>query len=360
MAFSPYIEGVHPLSASKIDLHVQSLPISYYGISLTSEADQRINSGPICIEDNSESYPYSTLLSGNPAEADKILIKAMSWSDHPGRGFESLREAMIADPANKLAVVGVSYPGMGLDSPPMTKKHKESLRGPNGDFAFIGSQQWQAIYQVLEAELAFYGSLSADTETKIKDYEFIVSGSSLGSSQTVGLLQSRPEWANIVGVGLAEATDLAHTTEVKSIRHLGRQALFSALYMKEGGDHFKEYTAVNPYNQYAALGPEHRFPVVVNALLRPASHIGKTIGVMVRGNTLDKMQRALEEKELRGISIKLRSGELDKLCRPRDLNRVAKALAKVADVDIKIHNNHYHPYLENLANAQQEFRSFTR
>jgi len=51
------------------------------------------------VKDDSGTAKYSLLISGDLANAKKLVVRPMSWSDHPGRGFEALREALIADPS---------------------------------------------------------------------------------------------------------------------------------------------------------------------------------------------------------------------------------------------------------------------
>lgn len=139
--FHPYINGAKELTAQEIDEHVARVPVSYYGeIPEGATADGRSNHPAIEVEDDSGTTRYSVLISGDLMSARKILIKAMSWSEHPGRGFEALREALISDQLENLAVIGVSFPGAGLNSAGMNDKQKESLKGETGNFSYIAKQ----------------------------------------------------------------------------------------------------------------------------------------------------------------------------------------------------------------------------
>jgi hypothetical protein len=112
--FNPYIEGAnHDLNRLEVDDHVQKLSIVYYGeMPAGLETVARENHPAIEVVDNSGESKFSVLISGDLSKAKIILVKTMSWSDHPGRGFEALREALIADNEAALAVVGVSFPGL--------------------------------------------------------------------------------------------------------------------------------------------------------------------------------------------------------------------------------------------------------
>src|SRR3954471_2089780 len=124
--FDPYINGALPLSQQEVDRHIERTPISYYGITPPGvEAIGRNNNEPITWEEDDGEVAYSVLVCGDISNAKRILIKGMSWTDNPGRGFEGLREALIADTDERLAVVGVSFPGAGLNSPHMTPKQKQ-------------------------------------------------------------------------------------------------------------------------------------------------------------------------------------------------------------------------------------------
>lgn len=241
----------------------------------------------------------------------------------------------------------------------------DSLRWPDGGFAFIGTQQWEAIRQALSHRLRLDNASLSDYEAYrlLKQKRIVLSGSSLGSSGTIGLLESKPDWADVVALGLAEPTDMAlhrdlGMEDIDGAMHLVRHGLFMKNYLQHGNEHFSEYTAVNPYNNWSALGPTHN--AFLNAASRPEAHIGKTIGVLARGNAAQRTVRAINKRDLIDqLHIKMRSGHEDKLCPPAALAASAVILGQVAEVDQSAHLGHYHPYLENLPNAQHEFRGFT-
>jgi hypothetical protein len=356
--FDPYLKNVEPLTKDEVEEHLKSLPIVYFGETPPdSNPSLRQNFPPIeIIDENGEKYPYSVLISGDPSAAKKILIKGMSWSDHPGRGFEALREAMIADPKDELAVIGVSFPGAGLNSPRMTKLQKKSLEGKEGDFSYIGKQQWQAIISALLHENSLRlqnGAAQAGNlplkKFNLSNYEFIISGSSQGASNGVGMLQAVPEGVRVSAIGLAEETDL-------DVRGRGR---FIWDYIRHGGDNFDKYTEVNPYNEIAELGPSHN--PFLNAVRRPEAHLTSVVNSMANGGALDRIIYALKAKELEGIFVDFRAGSEDRVASSLERLKQAKKfqdLGKIAVVKTVVHPGHYHPYLENLANAQHEFRSF--
>lgn len=347
--FKPYIPGVEALSKNEVEAHLKDLKIVYYGETPEGlDTPQRENRFPIEVE----GYPYSVLISGDLITAKKILVKAMSWSDHPGRGFEGLREAMIADPSEKLAVIGISFPGAGLDSPHMTQDQKGSLKGKDASTDEIGRQQWVAITNAMQSEIlrkAKADNLAPETVPKLSDYDFIISGSSQGATNAVGLVQSLPNGIKVKSIGLAEETDLETRGRAK----------FMADYIRYGSAHFKDYTRVNPYNQYPDIGPEHN--PFLNALKRPVAHMTGVVNVMANGRGLDNLIKSIEEKELAGVKIKFVAGSNDKISSSLEMLKTTKKfidLGKIAAVETIIHSGHYHPYLENLANAQAEFRSF--
>jgi hypothetical protein len=358
--FNPFLNNVEPLTEVEVEEHLKSLPITYFGETPPdANPTLRHNFPPIEITDeNGDKYPYSVLISGDLSTAKRILIKGMSWSDHPGRGFEGLREAMIADPADKLAVIGISFPGAGLKSPSMTKLQKKSLEGKHGDFSYIGKQQWQAIMSAMlhETSLRLPNGGATDNNSTMKkfnlsDYDFIISGSSQGASNAVGMLQSVPEGIKVSAIGLAEETDL-------DVRGKGR---FMWEYIRHGGDNFDKYTEVNPYNQFDELGPNHN--PFLNAVKRPEAHLTSVINSMANGGAIDRIIYALKAKELEGIDVHFRAGSEDRVASSLESLKHAKKfqdLGKIACVKTIVYRGHYHPYLENLANAQHEFRGFTK
>lgn len=350
--FNPYIEGVIPLSTAETDSHVQTLPsISFYGETpKEAQTALRNNFDPIIIEDDSGQSVYSVLISGDLLEAKKILIKTMSWSDHPGRGFEALREALIADPSNKLAVIGVSFPGAGTTEQGLTKKQAESLSGKQGDFSFIAAQQWRAIFSAARQELLRSGVEQIDISKRLFEYEYLLSGSSQGASNAVGLLQELPQGIKATALGLLEDTSL-------EARGRSRFMLDFAL---GGNKHFKDYTSVNPYNEYEPLGPSMNLGV--NVFKHPGSHLGPVINAMSRGGGVDKIIEALKLKEIKDFEVRIAAAEHDRVGSAAAAERAAARLSVggFAVAKTVIWKGHYHPAMENLSNAQQAFRSLAK
>jgi hypothetical protein len=347
--FHPYINGAKELTAQEIDKHVARVPVSYYGeIPEGATAEGRSNHPAIEVEDDSGITRYSVLISGDLATAKKILVKAMSWSEHPGRGFEALREALISDPSESLTVIGVSFPGAGLNSAGMNEKQKESLKGETGDFSYIAGQQWEAIIKALRLELGARGLSEVEIDKKIADYEFTLGGSSQGSSNTVGLLQSAPE-ITISGLGIIQNTGWEHSNP------LG----YRLNYVKHGSEHFKDYTTVNPYNDYPALGPGHN--TLRNIVRNPSSHFGTVVGAMSRGGDVERILRAVREQERRDLSATIAGAGNDKLDTPETNYRATAALNASGIIIAKtvVWAEHFHPVMENLGNAQEAFRKVT-
>ena len=98
VVFNPYIENAVKLNTAEVDRHVDATPIVYYGEApLDASADARLNFPAIKVEDESGRTDYSVLICGDLDSAKRVLVKTMSWSEHPGRGFEALRESLVAD-----------------------------------------------------------------------------------------------------------------------------------------------------------------------------------------------------------------------------------------------------------------------
>ena len=339
------VEGATSLCAEVVDEHVAKTPVVYYGETPEcAETKARLNFDPIEIEDKSGKSAYSVLIAGDLHNAKRVLIKPMSWSEHPGRGFEALRETLIADTKQDLVVVGISFPGAGLDSKKMTREQRHSLRKRNGDFSFISAQQWQAITTAMQKELT-----RLDLSRTLKDYEFVIAGNSQGASNTVGLVQSRPEGIKIAGVGLVEAVGLQRRS-----RFSGWGRIFFK-FLKHGSKHFGDYTKGNSYNEYPDLGPSHN--TAHNIITRPASHFGAVIGIMGRGGDAERLLNALREKEMQDVIVTLGAAERDGLASVEAARKAARIfiLGQVAVKQV-IWSEQYHPITENLANAQKIFR----
>jgi len=346
--FNPYIGNAAKLEPAEVDRHVAAMPIVYYGETPEgTTADARLNFPPIEVEDNSEKTDYSVLISGDLDTAKRVLVKTMSWSEHPGRGFEALRESLVADSEKGIATVGVSFPGAGLESQKMTHDQWRSLNKRGGDFSYISEQQWQAITQAMKSELTRLHS-----SKRLEDLEFVLGGSSQGASNTVGLVQSLPEGIHVAGVGLAESVGLEQHP-----RLTGYGELFIK-FIRNSSKNFGLYTKVNPYNEYSALGPGHN--IAKNILTRPASHVGAVIGAIGRGGDINRLLTAMKEREIQDAIVMLSAAEHDRMGSPEAAFKAAEAFA-VGGLAVRepvIWAGHYHPVMENLANARQALRTF--
>jgi hypothetical protein len=350
--FNPYIEGAnHDLNRLEVDDHVQKLSIVYYGeMPAGLETVARENHPAIEVVDNSGESKFSVLISGDLSKAKIILVKTMSWSDHPGRGFEALREALIADNEAALAVVGVSFPGTFLASQPMTPRQRESLK--SNDFSYIGAQQWQAIYKAMRTELS-KGKSSPSANKAIQSYDWVLSGSSQGSPNAVGLFQAAPDWMKIISLGLAQEVSLDETGALAFRRN----------FIIHGGKFHSNYTAVNPYNQYPTLGPDFgRLTVPERVLFRPASHIGSVLKGMRMGGDAQKIIESVRERDIKELYVTFATGSEDAVAPPEASVRAAKLMNMSARIVARtvIWDGHYHALIDNLANSQHAFRSFAR
>ncbi len=346
--FNPYIENTTKLGVEEVDRHVANTPIVYYGeIPEDTATEGKLNFPPIEVEDDSGKTKFSVLICGDLATARRIMVKTVSWSDHPGRGFEALRESLVADSKKGIATIGISFPGAGLDSQKMTHEQWKSLNKKDGDFSFISQQQWKAITEAMSSELNRLHS-----PKKLEDFEFVLGASSQGASNTVGLVQSLPENIRVVGVGLAESVGLE-----QRFRAVGYGELFIK-FIGNANKNFGRYTEVNPYNEYPALGPGQN--IAKNILTRPASHIGAVIGAMGRGGDINRLLNAMKEKEIQDAIVMLAAAENDNLGSPVAALKAAKAFA-LGGLAVRkpvIWPGHYHPVLENLANAREALRDF--
>lgn len=350
--FNPYLSNAEPLSAREIDSHVKNLRIAYYGEMPSGfETVERHNHPAIEVPDDSGLTKYSVLVSGDLANAKTVLVKAMAWSDHPGRGFEALREALIADDDQKLAVVGVSFPGTFLTSQGLTAKQKESLN--KQDFRYIAGQQWSALGQAIWRELKTELGTAEAAAAKISDLEFVLSGSSQGSVNAVGLLQAKPEWANVRALGLAQAVGLEAQGWLA----------FRKNFVSQGQKHFKDYTGVNAYNQYPALGPDFdALTLPTRMVTRYSSHVGAVVHDMRRGGDAQRIIEAVRQKDIEDLAVILATGSKDGMARYEMTAKAAKVLnaSRLVVASAVAWEGHYHPAMENLANARLTFRNFAR
>lgn len=355
--FTPYIDGAEPIAHTEIydEIYddVLKMPrIVYYGETPEGvETPLRDNKDPIIIEDSAGETPYSVLISGDLKTAKTVLVKAMAWSDHPGRGFEALREALIADPSNGLAVIGVSFPGTFLSSQRLNAKQSETLK--KDGFEYIASQQWQAIEIALRTELFARTGSTAQTDELMRRYEYILSGNSQGSVNAVGLLQSAPEGLRVVALGLAQEVGL----EAQG------WAEFRMRFAKYGNKNFKNYVNENPYNQFPDLGPDFgSLTLLTRVAFRPGSHLGAVVEAMRRGGDIDKIIAAVREKDIQDLAITLATGSEDGVASAEMMQKAIKVLnaSGLVVANSVVWQGHYHPAMENLANAREAFRSFTR
>lgn len=356
--FQPYIDGARRLLAEDVDAHVERLQlhIAYYGeMPQGTETSFRENHPAIEVQDDSGVYKYSVLISGDLLGAKKVLVRPMSWSDHPGRGFEALREALVADPDQHLAVVGVSFPGSGFSSQRMTIKQRESLNKGRG-FEYIGAQQWQAVKRAMLAELVARGMPPAAAEQKFNTYNYILAGHSQGAANSVGLFQSAPDQVKVESLGLVEDVAIEAQGWLK----------FRIAFLRKGMAKFPAYTKVNPYNQYPELGPDWRTQgLVKNVATRPASHIGAMAEAMRGGGDVQKVVTTMLERDVQSLAITLANGSEGLAsasvaqAEAELFNKVAKVLKLSDSILAKsiVWPGHYHAAMENLANAQATFRS---
>ena len=350
--FEPYIAGAKRLIAEDVDKRVGETQIVYYGeMPEGLETVSRTNHPAIEVPDDSGSAKYSVLMSGNFLSAKTVLIKAMSWSDHPGRGFEALREVLVADEKEGLAVIGVSFPGTFLASQHMTPKQRESLK--KEDFSYIGSQQWQAITSALRSELARYSGNDNDISRRIKHYDFVLSGSSQGSVNAVGLFQSAPEGVSVKALGLAQEVGL----EVQG------WLAFRKNFLLHGGTKHGDYVAENAYNQYPPLGPDFGPLSLPNRMVvRPASHLGSVLKGMRRGGDVQRIIDTARKKNIQDLAVTLATGTEDGVAPFEMTLRAGQVLKESGVIVAKVvrWEGHTHGVLDNLANAQQAFRSFAK
>jgi len=359
--FQPYINGAKRLLGADIDSHVDRMTphIVYYGETPEGiSTPNRLNKHAIEVQDDSGVTQYGVLMSGDLVTAKTILVKAMPWSDDPGRGFEALREALIADPDEHLAVVGVSFPGSGAGSGRMTSKQRESLKKDGADFSFIASQQWKAIESALLEELENKNLTPEEAEAKIRAYDFVLSGSSQGALNAIGLLQSAPENVRVASLGLAHEVGLEAVGWWR----------FRKNFITHGSEKFPQYTAENAYNQYPALGPSlsELGPIPIglakNVATRPASHLGSVIKAMRMGGDVQRIIDAVKQKDIKDLAVTIATGSHDALAPAEATDKAARLLnaSRLIVAESIIWEGHYHPAMENLANAQQAFRSFAK
>lgn len=364
--FNPYVEGAVPLSAYYADQHINNHPrIVAYGDAAAIQTDV-IKNGvnykePLFYEVNGEMYDVHVAVHGDVATADTVLIKMMPWSDDPLRGFEMLRAGLIAGEVEhpgtiptkeSVAVVGVSLPGMGLTEYPLSRRQKSSLNGVDGSFEEIAKVQWLAFTDVVNAELQ-----GAQTSKKLKDLKVILSGNSMGASQAVSMLATKPDNINLVGLGLLEPIGLVD--EASNWPALKWRQLETIItHARTGGAHQKDYTAENSYNQYPNLGPSITLAKQVPFQL--STHVGSTVSAMANGGDIARIVNAIQEYELRDMPIHVVNGTESPISPTERLNHLSSALGGIAThLRLETLQGHTHAVQENLSNAQRIFRGFT-
>ncbi|HET9850750.1 MAG TPA: hypothetical protein VFP35_03985 [Candidatus Saccharimonadales bacterium] len=187
----------------------------------------------------------------------------------------------------------------------------------------------------------------------IRGYDFVLSGNSQGSVNAVGLLASAPPSIRVSALGLAQEVGL----EAQG------WFTFRKNFMLHGSDHFKQYTAENPYNQYPNLGPDFG-PLTLPTRLatRFSTHLGATVHGMRRGGDVQCILDTVREREIQDLAVTLATGDRDGVASAEWTKLAGKVLnaSRLVVAKTVIWPGHYHPAMENLANAQTAFRSFAQ
>jgi hypothetical protein len=241
--------------------------------------------------------------------------------------------------AEGVVVIGVSFPGSGLDSAPMSKWHRKRLKAEDGGFESISAQQWQVIDQVIDKELAYKELPLTWAKQVKKNYEYVLASSSMGASNAVGMLATKPEDKRVRTLGLVQDPSL----EARSPRE------FRWIYATDGNKNFDQYAATNPYSEYPDLGPSHVY--WKNALRRPASHLGAVVIAMARGQDVEKIVRALDEREIKDFSVAFAYASRDRIS---SFGANVSARNVLRGKGMQVHDmplgEHYHGLTESLAN----------
>jgi hypothetical protein len=156
------------------------------------------------------------------------------------------------------------------------------------------------------------------------------------------LLQSAPGDIVIASVGLLENTGWNPRS------YLG----FVNTWRQHGSAHFGDYTAHNPFNEYPILGPGHN--IAKNIITRPNSHAWAVIHAMRRGGDLKRILHTVRVQERHGLNMTIAGAEYDGLSLP-EVNRMAANMlhaSRLVVANSVVWPGHYHPAMENLANAR--------
>jgi hypothetical protein len=122
---------------------------------------------------------------------------------------------------------------------------------------------------------------------------------------------------------------------------------------------FKQYVAVNPYNEYEALGPSHN--ILKNLVTRPESHITRSIGAMHRGGDIERIATTIYSTANTDVVLAIAGASEDRINTPETNYEVRRRLLgtlATSHIQVTSWDGHYHPAMENLANARQAFRTF--
>jgi hypothetical protein len=286
-------------------------------------------------EDGSGPYSVTVRVSGDPKTAETLIIRPMPWSDHPNRGFEVVRESAIAGLNPKLAVVGISLPGMGRDEIGPTRLQREALESVG--FGRIAEGQWRAAGEAL----GIYGVALAGKE-------MIVAGESLAASNAVGLIETLPQGVKVRDIGLRENCAFKQRRPWQ----LGRE------FITTGSRGQADYLRRNPDIDFDAYGYE------IGGLLglgrqvarQPYTHCDGTIVAMARGEDAGRLSNAYRDRELEA-TIHLWTGSESIVAKP-EYQAAAAAVLRFAtqDIDLQVHEGEHHSAHDFLGLAVGQHR----
>lgn len=333
-------------------------PVYYGETPEDAPVSSRLNApeGAYSYEDDSGETKISALISGDLKSAKKILITSMAWSDHPGRGFEALRELLSAN--DEMAVLGISFPGAGVTESAMTPKQKEALLNPELSFGPIAEVSWQVVEDRLTRELARQA-----IDRNWMDYDYALGGKSLGTSLSIAMAATKPEGVNISDLVLVQGTAYG---QPKSPNRLRLDFVLPAMAK------FNQYNGQNPYGanmrqDVAELGLGPHVNLVGNILKHPASHIGAVAVALARGGDKLELAKGLFRHSLYDTKITMLTGDKDKLADASEMvsaaaqmNRLYVVQGKSPMVEAVVWPGHYHSAMENLVNPHYVYRHYTK